>query len=69
MIMRALSGSKIPQAFRGFAGTSVLIMVGVATDTARRLNAEQAMSKYGEMEEFYEGNKPSEISDDSDRLR
>jgi protein transport protein SEC61 subunit alpha len=33
-------------AFRGFAGTSVLIMVGVATDTARRIRAEQAMSKY-----------------------
>jgi protein transport protein SEC61 subunit alpha len=33
-------------AFRGFAGTSVLIMVGVATDTARRIRAEQAMSRY-----------------------
>jgi hypothetical protein len=33
-------------AFRGFAGTSVLIMVGVATDTARRIRAEQAMAKY-----------------------
>ena len=57
------------QAFRGFAGTSVLIMVGVATDTARRLNAEQAMSKYGEMDRFYEGgSKPSEIPNDLDRL-
>jgi len=43
-------------------------MVGVATDTARRLNAEQAMSKYGEMDRFYEGSKPSEIPDDLDRL-
>jgi len=31
---------------RGFAGTSVLIIVGVATDTARRTRAEQAMAKY-----------------------
>jgi hypothetical protein len=34
------------QAFRGFAGTSVLILVGVATDTARKFRAELAMAKY-----------------------
>ena len=34
------------QAFRGFAGTSVLILVGVATDTARRFRSELAMQKY-----------------------
>ena len=34
------------QAFRGFAGTSVLILVGVATDTARKFRAELAMQKY-----------------------
>ena len=28
-------------AFRGFAGTSLLILVGVATDTARKVKAEQ----------------------------
>lgn len=42
------------QAFRGFAGTSVLIMVGVATDTARRFRAEQAMSQYGDIDQFYD---------------
>lgn len=42
------------QAFRGFAGTSVLIMVGVATDTTRRLRAEKAMTQYGDMDRFYE---------------
>ena len=42
------------QAFRGFAGTSVLIMVGVATDTTRRLRAERAMTQYGDMDRFYE---------------
>lgn len=39
--------------FRGFAGTSVLILVGVATDFARRLRAERLMSKYSELDEFY----------------
>jgi len=33
-------------ALRGFAGTSVLILVGVAQDTARKFRAEQAMQKY-----------------------
>jgi preprotein translocase SecY subunit len=32
-------------AFRGFAGTSVLILVGVATDTARRVKAELQMER------------------------
>eukprot|EP00877_Chromochloris_zofingiensis_P000361 jgi/Chrzof1/10325/Cz04g37160.t1_SECY1[v5.2] len=41
-------------AFRGFAGTSVLIMVGVATDTARRLKAEQAMAKYQDVDKLYD---------------
>eukprot|EP00879_Flechtneria_rotunda_P009479 GHRR01009922.1.p1 GENE.GHRR01009922.1~~GHRR01009922.1.p1 ORF type:complete len:524 (+),score=189.12 GHRR01009922.1:267-1838(+) len=41
-------------AFRGFAGTSVLIMVGVATDTARRLRAEQAMAKYQDVDKLYD---------------
>ncbi len=41
-------------AFRGFAGTSVLIMVGVATDTARRIRAEQAMAKYQDVEKLYD---------------
>jgi len=32
-------------AFRGFAGTSLLILVGVATDTARKVKAEQVREK------------------------
>eukprot|EP00798_Chlamydomonas_sp_ICE-L_P023324 gene23324-30566_t len=44
-------------AFRGFAGTSVLIMVGVATDTARRIRAEQAMAKYQDVDKLYESMK------------
>lgn len=44
-------------AFRGFAGTSVLIMVGVATDTARRIRAEQAMAKYADVDKLYENMK------------
>ena len=42
------------QAFRGFAGTSVLILVGVATDTARKVRAEQAMAKYGNVDQLYD---------------
>lgn len=42
------------QAFRGFAGTSILILVGVATDTARRVKAEQAMQKYKDIDQFYD---------------
>lgn len=41
------------QAFRGFAGTSVLILVGVATDMARRLRAETIMDQYKEVDDFY----------------
>ncbi|PNH12846.1 Preprotein translocase subunit SECY, chloroplastic [Tetrabaena socialis] len=44
-------------AFRGFAGTSVLIMVGVATDTARRIRAEQAMAKYQDVDKLYDNMK------------
>ena len=50
------------QAFRGFAGTSVLILVGVATDTARKFKAELAMQKYGDLDSLYDdlgsGGKP-----------
>lgn len=42
------------QAFRGFAGTSVLILVGVATDTARKFRAELAMQQYGDIDSLYE---------------
>ena len=34
------------QTFRGFAGTSLLILVGVATDTARRVTAEVQLAEY-----------------------
>lgn len=34
------------QALRGFAGTSVLILVGVATDTVRRVKSEALESRY-----------------------
>ncbi|KAH7861318.1 hypothetical protein Vadar_024528 [Vaccinium darrowii] len=40
-------------AFRGFAGTSVLILVGCATDTARKVQAEIISQKYKNIE-FYE---------------
>jgi protein transport protein SEC61 subunit alpha len=46
------------QAFRGFAGTSVLILVGVATDTARRFRAEAAMARYGDIDKLYDDLKP-----------
>jgi len=36
-------------AFRGFAGTSLLILVGVATDTARKIKAEQVREREGKM--------------------
>lgn len=45
-------------AFRGFAGTSVLIIVGVATDTARKVRAELAMSKYGDLDKLYDDDNP-----------
>jgi len=50
----AVEGLTHLSAFRGFAGTSVLIMVGVATDTARRLRAEQAMAKYQDVDKLYD---------------
>jgi len=34
------------QAFRGFAGTSLLILVGVATDSARRVRSELLLQSY-----------------------
>ncbi|GAB2219161.1 hypothetical protein Droror1_Dr00006792 [Drosera rotundifolia] len=37
-------------AFRGFAGTSVLILVGCATDTARKVQAEIISQKYKNIE-------------------
>ncbi|KAJ9548368.1 hypothetical protein OSB04_020911 [Centaurea solstitialis] len=43
-------------AFRGFAGTSVLILVGCATDTARKVQAEIISQKYKNIE-FYEIDK------------
>ncbi|XP_057536844.1 preprotein translocase subunit SECY, chloroplastic [Amaranthus tricolor] len=43
-------------AFRGFAGTSVLILVGCATDTARKVQAEIISQKYKNIE-FYDLNK------------
>jgi protein transport protein SEC61 subunit alpha len=51
VITEAITG--VP-ALRGFAGTSVLIIVGVATDTARRIKAEKQMSKYGDIDELYD---------------
>lgn len=43
-------------AFRGFAGTSVLILVGCATDTARKVEAEIISQKYKTIE-FYNADK------------
>lgn len=43
-------------AFRGFAGTSVLILVGCATDTARKVQAEIISQKYKNIE-FYDTDK------------
>lgn len=37
-------------AFRGFAGTSILILVGCATDTARKVRAEIISQKYKNIE-------------------
>ncbi|MEW5316278.1 MAG: hypothetical protein WDW38_007659 [Sanguina aurantia] len=53
----AVEGITHLTAFRGFAGTSVLIMVGVATDTARRIRAEQSMAKYQDVDKLYENLK------------
>jgi protein transport protein SEC61 subunit alpha len=42
------------QTFRGFAGTSLLILVGVATDSARKVKSELVMQKYStSIEDFY----------------
>lgn len=41
-------------ALRGFAGTSVLILVGVATDTVRRMRGELAMARYGDVDALYD---------------
>eukprot|EP00240_Pyramimonas_obovata_P000501 CAMPEP_0118933264 /NCGR_PEP_ID=MMETSP1169-20130426/11854_1 /TAXON_ID=36882 /ORGANISM="Pyramimonas obovata, Strain CCMP722" /LENGTH=541 /DNA_ID=CAMNT_0006876003 /DNA_START=92 /DNA_END=1717 /DNA_ORIENTATION=- len=41
------------QTFRGFAGTSILILVGVATDTARKMKSELVMQEYDSLDEFY----------------
>ncbi|KAI7992916.1 hypothetical protein LOK49_LG12G00022 [Camellia lanceoleosa] len=43
-------------AFRGFAGASVLILVGCATDTARKVQAEIISQKYKNIE-FYDIDK------------
>ncbi|KAF3325818.1 protein translocase secy subunit [Carex littledalei] len=43
-------------AFRGFAGTSILILVGCATDTARKVQAEIISQKYKNIE-FYDVNR------------
>ncbi|KAF2318374.1 hypothetical protein GH714_006239 [Hevea brasiliensis] len=43
-------------AFRGFAGTSVLILVGCATDTARKVQAEIISQKYKNIE-FYDDDR------------
>ncbi|KAF9680595.1 hypothetical protein SADUNF_Sadunf06G0138100 [Salix dunnii] len=43
-------------AFRGFAGTSVLILVGCATDTARKVQAEIISQKYKNIE-FYDNDR------------
>ncbi|CAG9462332.1 unnamed protein product [Pedinophyceae sp. YPF-701] len=50
------------QAFRGFAGTSVLILVGVATDSARKVRAEKIMEQYRDVEDFYSGGGGSRSS-------
>ncbi|KAK6942393.1 SecY/SEC61-alpha family [Dillenia turbinata] len=42
--------------FRGFAGTSILILVGCATDTARKVQAEIISQKYKNIE-FYDFDK------------
>ena len=40
--------------FRGFAGTSLLILVGVATDTTRKVRAELVTQKYDtSLDDFY----------------
>lgn len=43
--------------FRGFTGTSLLILVGVATDTARKVRSELVMKKYEDVDSLYENMK------------
>jgi protein transport protein SEC61 subunit alpha len=46
------------QTFRGFAGTSLLILVGVATDSARKVRSELVMESYDtKLDEFYSNSK------------
>ena len=46
------------QTFRGFAGTSLLILVGVATDSARKVRSELVMESYEtKLDEFYSNSK------------
>jgi len=49
----AVEGITNLQTFRGFAGTSVLILVGVATDTARKVKSELIMQEYDKLDDFY----------------
>ena len=45
--------------FRGFGGTSILILVGVATDSARKVASELVMTKYdAQLDESLYGGKP-----------
>ena len=47
--------------FRGFGGTSILILVGVATDSARKVKSELVMQQYdSSLDDFYGsgGGKP-----------
>jgi preprotein translocase SecY subunit len=48
--LETLSGLLI---FRGFGGSSILILVGVATDFARKFRAEKLMQTYNERNNFY----------------
>ena len=43
--------------FRGFTGTSLLILVGVATDTARKVRSELVMKKYEDVDSLYDNMK------------
>jgi preprotein translocase subunit SecY len=54
MDLAEATGDCVLQAFRGFAGTSILILVGVATDTARRVKADQAMQRYKDVDKLYD---------------
>jgi len=39
--------------FRGFGGTSILILVGVATDSARKVASELVMQQYDRLDDLY----------------